>query len=203
MLPDNVLSSSPVNDDFLPHYQGKQTPDRDLCRAGIALNDGSQGLDVQLWLARLYPTGLVTVASEGAGYSDETDIVTRPGTTRISLAFDNNMQVILAGQDKEGGWLYWYDPVVAGYTLLQYPGARTPFVRIDDIRDSSNATRDVILSYISSSENLCVRNIRDRFTVEYILKAVHNWQVIYQCGMNKKLRFQYALVWDPDRISRC
>ncbi len=202
MFPGNELSSQPVVGRFLYYYRGKLNPFIDFCKAGVALNDPSMGMDYQLWKARVYADGKVTVAPENSAYETETLITTVIGAKKVSLAFDNNMRVAVSFLVGSVLHLYWYDATVSSYVTLNVSNVRDAFARIDDVRDIAVSYRDIILSYIVD-DRLCYRLSRDRFTIEYFLQDVNALQKLYQCGMTEKLRFQFALVWDAELLRVC
>ena len=157
MLPYNQISAEPVRADYL------EPDDRDTARAvslelgGVALNDASQGRQVQPWRARINDLGTEVLIEPEDESSPATVFVTGTDITAASLAFDSNMQPALAFV--EGGLVRfkWFDTISAAFVTSDYAGARTPKVCTDDKRDSQVGASDVILAYIRSDDVLVWR----------------------------------------------
>lgn len=193
MFPEDRLSSTYISAPFLPYLRGEKLPFVDRCRAGVALNDASLGIDYQEWVGRL-DGSVVTVTPQIGPTSTVHDFAAV--VDNLTIAFDNNMQpacCVRAGPD----YLFrWYDATVSSFTVMPLTGVRDAMIRIDEVRDSYTTLRDVIVSYVRNNV-LCFRKTRDRYLIEYPLVAVHKYQRLYQCGMNEIGRFQWELVWDP------
>lgn len=204
MFPGDALATRQKGYTFKPWYRGLRDPFSDMCRAGVAINDGNSGLDVQLWKARLYADGKITVAAEDSLYEIETLLTTVPGAEFVSLAFDNNMQPMVCYLRSNTANLYWYDTTLNKYVTLPVFNVRSPFIRIDDIRSTALTARDATFAYIrNDNDKLCTRILRDRFTIEHEWDTVDPRQSIYQCGLTEALRFQFHLVWDEKSLRPC
>jgi hypothetical protein len=154
---------------------------------GVALNDPSQGLRVREWT--LYLEGEnVTVSAE-----DVTPVVLFTGAniTELSLAFDQNMNPVVAYVQAEQAKLYWFDPTIPGYTATVIDEAITPRVALDDKRELFEPSSDVILGYIKNG-NLYFRAQRDRYLIEYLLKSDVNATLV-TVGMAVNNRFKFKL----------
>lgn len=177
-----------------PDDLGREARRIDYERGGAGIGDSSQGLRVATWRARL--AGNDVLVSK-APYGTETLLFTETGITEISLAFDQNMQPMVAyvalGQAK----LYWYDGTVPGYTTLFLgAGARSPFLSMDDKRDIAQILgySDVLLFYILSNR-LVHRRQRDRFDTEITLAWLEGSSAsISKAGMNVGNRLQIEIV---------
>lgn len=215
MIPDNELSSSAVISGFsFPVKEpGDELVDWEL--AGVYLNDPSQGLAVKLWrvdAVRNNDSGLIDVVLTAPGEVEPgvPSVVLFSGAdiTEVALTFDQNMNPFVAYQQGADAKLYWYDPTVPGMTHTTLPaGIRTMRCTLDDKRGVATSGSDIVLSYVRAG-NLCVRYQRERFTVEYVLRAgVGADAQLVSMAMNNGARLQwrmrnYALTSDPGALLR-
>jgi hypothetical protein len=162
---------------------------------GIALNNPSQGLLYQNWLAYIDNTenGNVYLLPDNG-----TPILftTLPGITQLSLTFDQNMAPFLSYTQSGLAFFYWYDTTVNHYVTTQLEtGAITPCCSLDD-KDPlpvNMGQSDILLFYIVAGECL-YRMQRERYGV------IHTWDSaigskllspkIVTVGMNTQKRFQ-------------
>ena len=169
MLPDDVLSTRPIVSGLLlpDGRQGGMLYDFEM--GGVALNDGSQGIELQLWVCWVDRSDNVRVRAFG-GSGPGTVLFNQPGIIRLSFSFDSNMQPAVAYEIDDEVRFFWYDSVSAGYITTTYAGARTPRVTHDDKRDFEAAKSDVLLVYLRD-DGLYHRKQRDRYLVEYTLET--------------------------------
>lgn len=188
MIPDLPRLSDPtISADFISPYNRVKTPLSDWARGGVALLDASKGLNVKDWFCE-WQDGFVYLSAHGTqrfvAYEIQGEI------EWISFAFDQNMHANFAYTMKGGGsYLYWYDTAATEYVTTNLGFVSTPFLRLDDSRDAAFGECSVILSYIEINALRC-RVQNDRYGVEYTL-AERAGSAIMQCGMNKKMRFQW------------
>lgn len=188
MIPEKVLSTVVLASDFLAPDDVDSTPWIDYEMGGVGLNDPSQGLQVKTWVLRFVSPDLRLSA---AG-SPETTLFQAPGLTELSLAFDQNMRPAIAYVQSGEAKLYWYDSFIESVTTTVLPaGTITPRVCLDDKRTRMTGSSDVILAYVRN-DNLYFRAQRDRFEVEYLLKAAVGGTLI-RVGMNTVNRLQFKL----------
>lgn len=191
-LPDNVLSSWSVVSDLLYPDNIVPGPLHDYEMGGVALQDGTQGLQVKPWEAflagdevRVRPVGDV-----GPGAV----VITGEDIESISLSFDRNMNATVAYMQAGVCKLYWYDTTISGMTTTTFPGATQPRLSHDDKRPTANARSDIIMGYVREG-NLYFRQQRDRYTVERLLaEGVGDLGWLRNLGMNRGLRLQFELV---------
>lgn len=204
MMPDNnQLSSSLEYGPLLP--PDSIIPDTEMIayqQGGIALNDASQGLQVQLWTLRAVPTGGILDPVDLILWADTVapiTILSVVGVTSVSLAFDQNMQPAIAYVANGRAKLYWFDTTIPGFTTIDYgTTVTTPRVVLDDKRgffiDSGQSS--IILGYISN-DNLCIRDQHDRFTIEYVLQGDLSTLLfnpaLWKIQMNDRQRLQFLL----------
>lgn len=193
MIPDNELAPQAIFAPYSGVVRGPIEYLHDYEKGGVALGDGSQGLQVQLWECRVSNEVDVEVFAPNHPWS-----VIYTHTKKIEqvgLAFDNNMRPFLTVQDVDGDCWYWYwDVVTNSQELEQLPaGSRTPRCCVDDHRESQNAISDVVLSYIRSG-SLYARYQRERYQDEHLLQAGLGPDAELVClGMNRGLRLQWHL----------
>ena len=187
MIPDLPNLSNPAMPAELRRpYNRKKQPLTDYARGGIALLDASKGLDVRDWFVEINEKTCFLSPDGGDAIAIETFDIE---PSWVSLAFDQNMHYNLVYTIKANSYLHWYDTERQSYVTDMIGTVNTPFIRMDDVRHFTEGTNDIILSYIVGSA-LCVRVQRDRFKTEYVL-AHGAGSKILQCGMNRKLRFQW------------
>jgi hypothetical protein len=188
MMPDNVLSTLAIEGQFLSPRNITPAPLIDYERGGVALNDGSQGLDLKDWRGR-YIDGDFVLDATGV---EPTVVHSVIGVTEFGFTFDQNMRVFIAYVDGSGSHFYWYDSLIPGHTTTALPaGTITPKCSMDDKRGSQLLVNDIILAYVRNG-NLYSRQQRDRYETEYLLQESVSGGLI-QIGMNDKLRFQFLV----------
>src|SRR6056297_2820812 len=92
MIPDQRLSTTTLTAPFL-HPDGLVTsPLKDYELGGRALNDPSEGLQVQVWTCYVDGDDIMIQAGDSAPEV----LFTAAGTTEVALAFDQNMRPAVA-----------------------------------------------------------------------------------------------------------
>jgi hypothetical protein len=199
MIPSNSLSST-------LQYAPFQYPDSipvynttDYQMGGIGLSDASQGLQVQAWYLFISGTPTNNNVVISAPNTQPTILFSAPNITEISLAFDQNMKPAVAYVSQGNPYFWWYDATIPGYTILNLPvGITNPRCTLDDKRslEIGLGKSDIILAYINSN-NLCFRQERDRYTVEYVLQSNLSTLIpnptLNKIGMNLKERLQFQI----------
>lgn len=183
MMPGNALSSTPFPAGFsLPVKVG---PLEDWEWGGVALNDPSQGLFVQIWHLTLEGDNVCIEAPS----VPKTTLFTGADITDVALAFDQNMRPFVAYTQAGSAKFWWYDPTVQMMVTTDLPGATTPRCTLDDKREFNTSGSDVILAYLKGRD-LYFRMQRDRFTVEYPLATdVGSKLTTVKMGTNNRLHF--------------
>ncbi len=160
-------------------------------RGGVAINDPSQGMDVQNW--RLESDGsMVRLFSE---MGSPIELFADSGIRQLSLSFDQNMRKVVAAEYILGGVdLIWYDSLTAMEVTSFFVDVRSPVLSMDDKRKSQSGTSDVIFGYVRNGDNmLCYRQQRERFTVEHELVQLGPRARLRNLGMTTKLRMQFEI----------
>lgn len=187
MIPDLPnLATVTLPGRFKQPFRFKKEPFCDYARGGVELLDASQGLDVKDWRID-FEDGVATITSEGSPDFVVPDLPIN--LSWISFAFDQNMHYNVTYTVANKSYLYWYDAVAQGYVTTELDDVKTPFLRMDDVRNGIEGTNDLILSYLKKGD-LYIRLQSDRFGVEYLLEK-HAGNKFLQCGMTEQLRFQW------------
>jgi hypothetical protein len=190
-LPGNVLSTTQRPAPFLSPDDRVRTDLTDFELGGVALNDASQGSEVQAW-ALTYADPDIIVTPETIG--DPSTVIQVAGCTEISLAFDQNMQPLIAyvvgGQAK----FYWFDSLLEDFTTSDLEAnALSPRCGLDDKRFLQTGTSDVILAYILDTK-LVYRQQRDRYGIVRELYGGLDNETLYTVGMNTGNQFQFSYI---------
>lgn len=156
----------------------------------MALNDPSQGLNLQMWTLSYDSVNVRVTAQSG-----ETAVLfSEAQISELSLAFDQNMRPTVAY--RVGGVLFlrWYDFTVPGYVTTNFGEGFSPRLSLDDKRLSQIASSDIIFAYIRAG-TLYYRQQRDRYEVERALRSdLDPATRIKAIGMNRNWRMQFELV---------
>lgn len=196
MIPTNSLSVPNVPGTY--YNPSGQIPYRDMDWAigGVALNNPFEGLDVRVWRAWLdKDTGDVWLGSQEDPVIPDVLMFTQPGTTDISLSFDQNMNPTISFLQSGVAKIWWFDTFVGAMAFTSIgPGNGVPKCTLDDRRLSMSGTSDIILGYTRGG-SLYFRQQRDRFLIERLLKTGVVGDVIkIGMGQNLRLYFQVGLI---------
>ena len=195
-LPGNAPSSTLQSAPFLEPYDRPKLPLEDFEYGGIALNDGTQGLNIQVW----HLTYDADEASDNYGdftlvpelYGLPSVVLNVPDVISVCLAFNQNMDVFIGYEKRNGvSEYYWYDTATASYKISTLPaGAYSPQACLDDHRQTQTNSSDIILGYMRSG-SLYYRQQRDRFTIERELGNGAGAARLRRVGMttNSRLKF--------------
>ena len=110
----------------------------------------------------------------------------------MSFTFDQNGRPSICftqyGQTK----IYWFDSSLGGVTTTTIgAGIGSPKVILDDKRQTQTGSSDIIMGYIKNMQ-LCYRQQRDRFLIEYVL-ATNVAGRLQKIGMGNNLRLQFVV----------
>lgn len=190
MLPENRASSTPIAGVFVSP-DGLLLDDlHDYEMGGVALNDPSQGLEVQTWECFYRESDVVVQPAVGP----ETVLFSTPRITALSLAFDQNMRPVVAFEQEGEVWLWWWDTLTSTRRTDSFGVGRCPRVTLDDKRASQSANSDIVFAYIRE-KNLCYRQQRDRFTIERLLRTdISPMSRLKNVAMTLNWRLKFELV---------
>lgn len=199
MIPNNSLIQPPQQKEFIYPDNLDITDLLDYELGGIGLSDPSEGLQYQVWTARVRGVAASTYVTLEAPNYPETTYLTLPNITWVRLAFDQNMHPVICVVYQSGPAFYWYDPTIPGNTLTALPNtAITPCCTMDDKRplETRLGTNDVIIGYLKSN-NLYYVQQRDRYGTEYLLLASVQLLIanplLVRIGMDVDYRLQFQI----------
>ncbi len=184
MIPSNAFTPVPDPAPYLPPYDLPFTKLEHVVRGGIAIGDASKGRDYQNWQVR-YQGGNIEVLPVGGSVAFS---MTVAGVQTLSLAFDNNMGIVLCWMASNGANLYYFNTLTAAYTTRNFNDITSCRVVVDDGRDFYTAASDVIFGYTRAG-NLYWRQQRDRYDVEYLVGPTANLLVKMAPNINRRLQF--------------
>lgn len=191
MIPDNTLSSTPQIRSFLPPRDGEVLPLESREFGGVAIEDGSQGLQVKIW-TMVYEDGDFIIEADDVAPAVVLSGV--PDVDEFQFTFDQNMRVFITYMQEGNARYWWFDSLTASQTTSTLPaGSRDVKCTFDDKRNIRVPDSDIILSYMRG-DSLYFRAQRDRYTVEYLLSDQLAGKRLRQMGMNRGLRMQWDLV---------
>lgn len=185
-MPENMLSTEPILGEYLyPDNLVRTSRLVDYELGGIAIGDPSQGLEVQIWEARVAASVIQTRPLDSGAW---TDVVGDSAITEIALAFDQNMRPSVAYMAGGVAKFYWYDADSISFVTSTFAGATSPVCCMDDKRKMEIGLNDVLLFYLLGGR-VMHRRQRDRYLIEYDLAAVPDGvSKIRRWGMHNALR---------------
>ena len=189
MIPGNTFTSTPITGDYLPPVSDTYTPLLETVYGGVNIGDPSRGRLYRLWTIS-YDGTHINVAKQGLAPSL---ILPVAGVKSVSLSFDSNMGVVIAYQTNAGGTLYYYDTLTNAYIYRSFPSTNTSRVAVDQAAPFYNANSDVIYAYTNGT-NLCYRQQRDRYNIEYIVGPVYANSILTRVALSSVNRLQFELL---------
>ena len=189
MLPEGRLSSQNVP--ALSILGGRSitgTLKQDFEDGPIELNDPSAGLYYQIWQALAHDGGVRLYDADEVPI----EVLTTLNITEMSFTFDQNGRPSICftqyGQTK----IYWFDSSLGSVTTTTIgAGIGSPKVILDDKRQTQTGSSDIIMGYIKNMQ-LCYRQQRDRFLIEYVLTTNVAGR-LQKLGMGNNLRLQFVV----------
>lgn len=168
MIPGDAFTVTPVITNFLPPLNLPYEHLLTTVLGGVALNNPVDGRMYQQWVG-YYEAGEIKVSIKDSGVVSfslpAADVVT------VSLAFDNNMGVVLSWLTVASGVnLYYYDTLTSGYITRNFATATSGRVCVDNAFDFYVGQSDVIFAYTDSG-NLYYRQQRDRYDIARLISA--------------------------------
>jgi len=200
-LPNNQASTGANVARYISPYDRIKLPLEDYEYGGIALNDGSQGLEVQVWHLvydgeETSPTyGNFTVIPETTGAP--VVVINVPNVISCCLAFNQNMDIFIGYELRNNGGAkyYWWDPTLPGYTTTTLTaGSKSLQCCMDDHRAqmTQQGTNDIILGYMRSG-TLYYRQQRDRYLTERSLGTGLGSAKLLRVGMTENNRLWFMV----------
>ena len=190
MLPQNRASTLPIPGPSQPGDDARSVLLVDQELGGVAINDASQGLAVQLWTVSYVGVDVILTSQFGSS----SVLFSAAGITELALAFDQNMRPTVAYRQTGNVFLRWWDTTEAAYVVTDFGVGVSPRLCIDDRRPSQTGNSDVIFAYIRD-EALYYRQQRDRYLVERLLRDELSPSTrLKSVGMNRNWRLQFELI---------
>jgi hypothetical protein len=187
MIPANTFTTVPEVSQFITPYNDQYFPLSQNVLGGVAVGDPSLGRQVKVWNVSYNGTFINVKPNDGpvAFSLAATDVKT------VSLAFDNNMGLVITWTTTGGANLYYYDTLTSAYITRNFPGIASCRVCVDDARDFYLASSDVIFSYTLGG-SLYWRQQRDRYDVQYLIGVTT--KTLIRAAPNVGNRLQFELV---------
>lgn len=183
MIPSNQLSGLTEALPFLLPDKKYKLVDHEW--GGIALNNATQGLLVQIWKV-YYLADQVRISSPNG--VDELLFIAAD-ISELSLAFDQNMRPNVAYVQDGICKLWWYDSSLPGLVTTVFGDTyKYPKLSMDDGRPNQIAVNDIIFAYVRNG-TLNFRIQRERYLTEHPLGTP--MKRLIQIGMTTGLRFQF------------
>lgn len=207
MFPNNRLSTHAAFAPWREPVRGAGDLLVDYEVGGIAINDGSLGLNVKQWECRAVrvdtfgdPQWSVDVRADGGWvqlFLQDDQI------HEVSLAFDGNMSPIIAYRDDSGSYIRWFDHAESDFALIALPaGTQTPRCCIDEKRPALSAISDAVVAYVRDGA-LYFRLLRERFELEHVLKSGLGpgaKLICLQMNMVGRLQWQFRGIPDDGQV---
>lgn len=197
-IPHNQFTLTPVLSAFLPPLTDPYDPLTMRATGGVAINNGSQGREVQFWTVSYDGTNiLVSDAGEVVRF-----VLAVADVLAVSLAFDSNMAVALGYMTVAGGHLYFYNGLHNAYETIDFPTATSCRVAVDKTTRFFEAQSDVVFAYVASGSTVHYRYQRDRYLVEYDVDpqptiTVDNPLIRLGPTLGNRLEFEYFVAGPP------
>lgn len=184
-IPALTLMPFPMPGDFAYTVRAERDQLVDFEQGGIALNNGSQGTDVQLW-SGIYTGGDFVLSAPSAA---PTSVWSRPGVIRFGFSFDQNMQPVIAYEDAAGAHVRFFGN--NGQFDIQdlEAGATNVCISADDNRSFNTVNRNVILGY-NVGNSLNARVQLESYRTPHVLDGAFPY-ALTACGPGTNYRYRY------------
>lgn len=197
MIPDGGLSTIAY---FAPFAFPVRSPGeylKDYELAGVALRDGTRGMQVKTWTVYVMQTSQVWMSAPGVAPILAFD--RGVNIQEVAIAFDNNMNPFIAFREGVIGtagssFIWWYDSTDSTQKFTALPaGIVNPRACVDEHRPSQTSVTDVVLAYIRGG-SLYALYQRERYTVEHLLQSgLGSSAELISVSMNRAWRLQWRL----------
>lgn len=187
MIPGNAFTPAPIISNFQAPYDLPYQPLTQVVLGGAAIGNPSLGRQYQTWTVN-YNGAAITVKP-----ADNVIAFTllAADVQTVSLAFDNNMGLVIAWMTSIDAKLYYFDTLTSSYITRTFVGPTSCRVVVDDARDFYTAQSDVIFSYTRIG-NLYWRQQRDRYDIERL--AGPTTKLLRKMAPNVGNRLQFQLL---------
>ena len=170
-------------------------------RGGVDIGVGAAGLNVQNWIFYLWSYGIWAAKGTQPMFNSGNFLYEIPvkGILSLSGAFDRNMNPNIAWTTEEGAYFRWYDTAQEDYTITHFPGVQSILLAHDDVRDSSQADSDVIVTWVEDGR-IYYAIQRERYTITKEVEVEFPGKVIrlHNFGMTGGYRLQWEYSYGTD-----
>lgn len=185
MIPANAFTPIPIVSNFQYPYNEPYSPLSQNVYGGVAIGDASLGRQVKVWNVSYNGSFINVKPADGPiAFSLE-----QGGVLSVSLAFDNNMGLVIAWTTTSGASLYYFNTLTSTYITRFFADISSCRVCVDDAREFYSANSDVIFSYTRSG-TLYYRQQRDRYDVEYTIGTTSKQLIRAAPNVGNRLQFQ-------------
>jgi hypothetical protein len=186
VIPGGQFTVEPVVSPYEPPYNLPYQALRQVAPGGIAIGNPLEGRLFQNWIAT-YVTPNIVVNPE---FGPTAFTLPVPNAETVSLAFDNNMGIVLAWQFSSVSYLYYFDTDTASYTTRSFSGTTSCRICVDNSQQFYNADSDVIFAYTTGTE-LYYAQQRDKYNINYLVGA--STKDLIRIGPSTGNRLQFEL----------
>lgn len=162
-IPLDGFTDPPVVSAYLPPLTDAYNPLSMRATGGIAINDGSQGREVQFWTCR-YEGGNINVIDAVGTVQYSLPVA---DVRTCCLAFDSNMAVAIAYMKDDGGYLYFWNGLTNQYETLHNGDITSCRVCVDKTSRFFEGQSDVVFAYVSNGTSAHYRYQRERYVTEH------------------------------------
>lgn len=186
MIPGNIFTPIPVVSNFQPPYDLPYQPLTQHVLGGLAIGNPSLGRQYKIWTINYNGVSITVKPIDGV----IAFTLIAANVESVSLAFDNNMGLVIAWKLTTGGAnLYYFDTVTSQYITRFFASITSCRVCVDDARDFYTSQSDVIFSYTLGT-NLYWRQQRDRYDIQYLISPTTKMLRKVAPNMGNRLQFQ-------------
>lgn len=191
MLPNNKIRRVRKWLEDLKEPRDRKHPDtRAFCLGGADIGDTTQGITSFVW--QVWTDG-AAIFLQRTDLSSPDRVLTDKGITSVSVAFDRNMNLVIAYQaGLESKLWVGHNGLLSGTVTASIRGGQSPMVALDDNRYATDSTSDVIFAYVKDS-TLCCRYQRESYRTEHKLQVLEGDTTLYRIGMGRDNRFLFLL----------
>lgn len=191
MLPNNKIRRVRKWLEDLKEPRDRKHPDtRAFCLGGADIGDTTQGITSFVW--QVWTDG-AAIFLQRTDLSSPDRVLTDKGITSVSVAFDRNMNLVIAYQaGLESKLWVGRNGSLSGTVTASIKGSQNPMVALDDNRYAADSTSDVIFAYVKDS-TLCCRYQREGYRTEHKLQVLEGDATLYRIGMGRDNRFLFLL----------
>lgn len=190
----NLVGSYLFPDNLAP---GSELSDYEM--GGLAIQDASQGLQVQPWRGCWNASDNTAYLIPDFNCAEAVPVFVEPGVVEFTFSFDQAMNWVAATRKADyTAKLYWYDTVTESRTITDYSDVQSIKLAHDDKRklQINQGLSDVVFTYITHSDRrVRYRTQRERYLTEWIASYIQypSRSRIQQFGFTEQFRMQWKI----------